>query len=308
MTWNLEWFFDDQAGDNYSKLGKEKTSSDRARWDKRRDAFAARIAEAHPSVLAVQEVENRRVLWYLTRALTRNHGMEYHELGVEGRDHYTEQDVGFLIRPPVDVLQIIQGGYPKRMRSTNQFYDLTKHLMALLEVQHGDQFEQVFVINVHLRAGEQGEPFRLRQARLLHHWVADAVAAGKNVIALGDFNTEERGETIQPGSDIGIATGKETPSVEDDLIDLNLRLPKSDRQTHLLPEREFDRILVSPSLLEDAPGRPDLVFKKIEVRRDLAIRGPADTPEQHWDGVWEPGEENLDLSDHYPVIATFEVK
>ncbi len=24
MTWNLEWFYDDEAGDNYSELGKEK--------------------------------------------------------------------------------------------------------------------------------------------------------------------------------------------------------------------------------------------------------------------------------------------
>jgi hypothetical protein len=87
-----------------------------------------------------------------------------------------------------------------------------------------------------------------------------------------------------------------------------LRLPPSQRQTHLLAGREFDRILVSPSLLEDKPGVPDLVFKKIEIRRDLAIRGAADTPSQHWDDQWETTNKHLDLSDHYPVIATFEVK
>ena len=308
MTWNLEWFYDDQKGDNFSKLGKEMSSPTRAQWDARRDAIADSIAKAKPSILAVQEVENRRVLWYLSQALQRNHGLEYDELGIEGRDHYTEQDVGFLIRPPVDVLQIIQGGYPKRMRSTNQYYDLTKHLMALLEVQCGDSYEQVLVINVHLRSGQKGEPFRRRQARLLHHWIANAVISGQNVIAIGDFNSDEQADVTQPGTDLGIASGLETPTLADDLVDLNLRLAPDERQTHLLPGREFDRIFCSPSLLEDDPNRQDLVFKSIAVGRDLAIRGPADTPEQHWDDLWENSTKHRDLSDHYPVIATFEVK
>ncbi len=29
MTWNLEWFFDDNAGDNFSELAKEKASPSR---------------------------------------------------------------------------------------------------------------------------------------------------------------------------------------------------------------------------------------------------------------------------------------
>jgi endonuclease/exonuclease/phosphatase family metal-dependent hydrolase len=308
MTWNLEWFYDEKQGDNYSKLAKEKSAPSRPAWDWRRDQVASSIAEAKPTILAVQEVENRRVLWYLSQALERNHKLDYQELCVQGRDHFTEQDVGMMIRPPVDVVSIFQGGYLKRMRSDGRHYDVTKHLMAVLEYQQGEISERVIVMTVHLRSRPEGEPLRLRQARLLHHWIADRILGGENVIVLGDFNTQESGETTRPQSDIGIASGLETPTREDDLVDLNLRLAAGERQTHLLDGRQFDRILCSRSLLRDDPSRVDLVFKKIEVRRDLAVRGRQDTPEQHWETYWTlpPGER--DLSDHFPVVATFELR
>jgi endonuclease/exonuclease/phosphatase family metal-dependent hydrolase len=309
MTWNLEWFYDDEAGDNYSKLGKEKTAPSRAEWDWRRDAIASSIAEAMPTVLAVQEVENRRVLWYLSRALTRNHKQNYHELGIESRDHFTEQDVGIMYRPPADAISLFQGAYPQRMRSNNQYYDVSKHLMAVLEFPTGGEMpERVLVMNVHLRSRAEGAPLRLRQARLVHHWIADAIKNGENVILLGDFNTEETGVVTRKESDLGIASGLETPSTDDDLVDLNLRLDSGMRQTHLLEGRQFDRIFCSRSLLEDDPSHPDLVFTKIEVRRDLAVRGKPDTPEQHWESYWKLPSEERDLSDHYPVMATFEVR
>ena len=308
MTWNLEWFYDDDQGDNHSRLGKEKSAPSRAEWDWRRDAIAKSIAEARPTVLAVQEVESRRVLWYLARALTRNHSLEYHEAGLEGRDHFTEQDVGLLIRPPIDLLSLFQGAYPRRMRATNLYYDVTKHLMAVLEFQHDETRERVIVMNTHLRSRPEGEPLRLRQARLIHHWIADAIRRGENVILLGDFNTEETGDVTRAKSDLGIASGRETEDTEDDLVDLTLKLASDDRQTHLLDGRQYDRIFCSRSLLNDDPSRRDLVFKKIEVRRDLAIRGDQDTPEQHWENYWKLSPNERDLSDHFPLMATFEVR
>ena len=309
MTWNLEWFYDDLSGDNYSKLAREKSAPSRPDWEWRRDAIARSIADVRPTVVAVQEVENRRVLWYLTRALVRNHKEEYHELCIEGRDHFTEQDVGLLIRPPLDVVSTFQGAYPKRMRSSNRYFDVSKHIMVVLEFRIGpSDYERVIVMNIHLRSRAEGEPMRLRQARLVHHWIAEATRNGENVILLGDFNTEERGVTTRKDSDLGIAGGLETPDTNDDLVDLNLRLPTGDRQTHLLEGRQFDRIFCSRSLLKDDPDKPDLVFAKIEVRRDLAVRGEPDKPEEHWESYWKLSPDQRDLSDHYPVIATFEVR
>lgn len=308
MTWNLEWLYDEHQGDNYSELAKEQSAPSRSDWDWKRDEIANSIAAVKPSIVGVQEAESRRVLWYLTRALDRNHQLEYQELAFQSRDFYTEQDVGILIRKPIEVISTSQRGYPQRMRQSRRYYDVTKHLIAEFELPAGPASERVIVINVHLRSRAKGEPFRLRQARLLHFWIADKIKAGENVIVLGDFNSEERGDTTRPESDIGIAAGLETETPDDDLVDLHLRLPPGDRQTHLLEGRQFDRILCSRSLMDDDPDRVDLVFQKIEVRRDLSIRGKPDTPEQHWDSYWQTPPEERDVSDHYPVIAAFELR
>ena len=306
MSWNLEWFYDEFDGDNFSKLAKEKSAPSRAEWDWRRDAVAEAIAETSPTVVALQEVENRRVLWYLSRALDREHRQKYTELGIESTDHYTEQDVGYLYRSDIDVLSISRKMQTREMKASERYFNLSKHLIGVFEVPVGGSKERVTLLNVHLRSRAEAEPLRVRQCRLLHRWVADAVSRGENVIVLGDFNTEEMGTTIRPGSDMSIACGRETPSPEDDLYDVTLRM-RIAKPTHLLG-KQFDRILVSKSLLEDVPGRLDLVFDSVDVRTDLAIRGSQDTPSEHWDGYWELPESDRDLSDHYPVLATFQVR
>lgn len=306
MTWNLEWFYDENQGDNYSKLAKEQSAPSRKDWEWKRDQVAKSLADAKPSVVGLQEVESRRILWYLTRSLDRNFSLEYRELGIQSRDHFTEQDVGFLVRPPVDVVSIFQGVFSRQIPNRDQFNDVTKHLMVTLDVPVGNSFERVHVMNLHLRARAEVEPIRMKQARLVHRWIEKLIQAGENVIVLGDFNTEERGNTTRPNSDVGIIAGLETATTNDDLVDLNLRLPRGDRQTHLLDGRQFDRILCSRSLLTDDPDRVDLVFKKIEVRRDLCVRGKPDTADEHWDSYWKMSEQERDLSDHYPLIATFE--
>ena len=307
MTWNLEWFFDDNSGDNFSDLAKEKSSPSRNQWNWKRDAIADSIASSKPSILGLQEVENRRVLWYLTRAMTRKHKLEYHEIGIEGRDHYTEQDVGFLFRPPVEVLSATQNMYPKRLRSTNQYFDLSKHVVAVFEFPTGSSHETVTVVNIHFRARPEAADKRIRQARLLHLWLKETITQGQNVIVLGDFNTEFKGNQTSNDDEIGIACGLETPILSDDLIDLHLNIPTPNRNTHLLGG-QYDRILCSRSLVDDDPSRPDLVFSKIEVLHDLAIRNGKDTPEQHWENYWKIPDVDRDLSDHYPVMATFEVR
>lgn len=308
MTWNLEWFYDDEDRDNHSDLAKEKSSPSRVEWNWRRDAVAERIAKIRPTVLALQEVENRRVLWYLTRSLDREHSLQYSEIGFESRDHYTEQDVGMLFRLPAELLLSSQLAMTSRMRKGGEYYDVSKHLLAVFDFPVGDDFQRVSVLNLHLRSGNQSEAVRKRQARLVHHWVANAIKRGEHMIVLGDFNTDETGTVTRDDSDLGIALGRETADVGDDLIDLNLKLPRDQRQTHLLAGKQFDRIFCSPSLVEDDPGKADLVFRSIEVRSDLVIQGQVDTPEEHWDNYWTRPASERDLSDHYPVIATFEVR
>ena len=309
MTWNLEWFFDDLPGDNYSELAKEKTAPDRTLWAWKRDAVANSIAKANPTIVAVQEVENRRVLWYLTRALDRDFSSQYEEICLEGRDHFTEQDVGFLYRKPADLILQTQFNRSLATQKGDTYYDVSKHVMAVFEFPLGnDMVERVTLLNVHLRASAEAMPLRIRQARLLVQWIGGAIRNGENVILLGDLNTEETGDRMKPNSDMGVATGLETKSKEDDLVDLHRFLNKQSGQTHMIKGKQFDRIMVSRSLIEDTPRVPDLVFKSIRVYPELSIQGSLDDPEKHWEGYWDLPSSERDISDHFPVIATFEVK
>lgn len=308
MTWNLEWFFDDQDGDNYSKLAKEKTAPSRADWDWHRDAVAKSIAESKPTILALQEVENRRVLWYLNRAIARDFDLKYEELCNESEDHFTEQDVGMIFRTPAVIRSIRQFYQTPQQRLDKSYFGVSKHLMATFDFPVGEGTEQVVVLNVHLRSKAEGAELRMRQARLIRSWVSTLIESGTNVIVIGDMNTEERGNKTSLENELGILCGLNTPSTSDDLYDLNLKLNPKERRTHLLPDRQFDRILVSKSLLDDAPGRPDLVFDSIRVLPNLAIQGSLDTPEQHWESYWDRPQNERDLSDHFPVEASFVVR
>jgi endonuclease/exonuclease/phosphatase family metal-dependent hydrolase len=305
MTWNLEWFYDDFRGDNQSELAKEQSAPSRTDWNWKRDSVASAIAKIDPTIAAVQEIESRKVMWYLARSIDREHQKKYREFCIEGRDFFTEQDVAFLVRQPASMIQQSIFSMPDTAESKQRFFDVGKHLMAVLEINERDANERVFVFNLHLRSGLEASEIRIRQARLIRHWIDDLIRQGHNVIVLGDINTECRSELPKNDEELYTLMGLSTPAVDDDLEDLLVRLPESDRQTHLLPGRQFDRILCSPSLIQDDPGKSDLVFDNIEVRRDVAIRGAPDIPEQHWEGFWKLPASERDLSDHYPVVATF---
>ena len=308
MTWNLEWFYDEFDGDNYSQLAREQSAPDRDAWEWKRDFVARSIAEASPTIASFQEVENRRVLWYLSRSLDRNHSVDYEELCIQGADHFTEQDVGFLYRSPADLISQIQFGRTASMQKGDRYYNVSKHLMAVFEFPVGaSAVERVSVMNVHLRSRPEGAPVRARQARLLRRWLAGMIERGENVILLGDLNTEAGADLLDNESEMAIASTGETTSELDDLVDLHSLILSGDTATHIVRGKAFDRIMVSRSLIENDPKRKDLVFDSIRVRPDLNVQNTPDDPEQHWHQYWKLPEDERDLSDHHPVIANFRV-
>lgn len=308
MTWNLEWFYDEYQGDNFSKVAKQQSAPSREQWEWKRDAVAAAIAEVRPTVVAMQEVESRRILWYLTRSLDRLHKQKYSEYLIDGTDHFLEQDVGFLVREPADLVSITQRHQTRAMRSNQSFMNLSKHAIAEIEIPVGDSTVVIHVMNMHLRAKSDKSDLRIRQARLAHLWVADLVDRGEHVIVLGDLNTEEDGAATRDGSDVAVLGGRETASKTDDLIDLHDRVDADNRRTHLLPGKQFDRILVSRNLIDDEPGKVDLVLKSVDVLGNLNIRNGLDAQADHWDGYWKMADTDRDISDHLPLMATFEAK
>jgi endonuclease/exonuclease/phosphatase family metal-dependent hydrolase len=307
-TWNLEWFYDEFPGDNYSKLAREQTAPDRGDWNWKRDVVADAIGRLQPDVLALQEIEGQRVLHYLSQALGRLGSAPYRIGFVEGSDYHTEQDVGFLVRRGSDITRIARYEQSRSMFESDRFHNVAKHAEIVVDVPVGDRVEPVTILTLHLRAREEAVESRTRQARLVHAWLRDRIAAGENIIVLGDTNSEVTDLPPPEGSDLAALAGLDTPDGDDDLVDLHRYLDPADRRTHLLDGKQYDRILVSRSLIEDAPGREDLVFSTIAVRRDLAVRNGIDSSETHWDKYWETHPGDRDTSDHWPVVATFSVK
>jgi hypothetical protein len=115
-TWNLEWFFDQYTGDNSADLAKKQSAPSRADWDWKLAGVAQVISQIKPDILALQEVENRRVLFYLNQKLKRDYNLNYRIAYVEGEDFFTEQDVAILALSGLT-------GYGRKERSREQVED-----------------------------------------------------------------------------------------------------------------------------------------------------------------------------------------
>ena len=303
-TWNVEWLYDNYTGDNYQDLAKAQSAPSREDWNWKLAGVAKVIAEIKPTVLALQEVENQRVLFYLERMLKRDYGLDYNIAYVEGEDYFTEQDVGVLS------LGGLTGFGVKRQTSemyeTKSYYNVNKHILCEFEWGNGDDKERLLLINVHLRAGPENTGIRTRQSRLIRSWINGPVKRGENVIVLGDINSNESFETTTKEGDLGVLRALDTPETGDDLIDLFAHYQGASKETHLI-HKQFDHILTTPSLLIDAPQKLDLVFRSIDIRKDLVVRGKQQD-ENHMDIFWKIPEAERDISDHYPVVAEFEFR
>lgn len=314
MTWNLEWFYDNETADNPSRLGREKSAPSRAQWDWRRDRVAEAIAKVRPTVVALQEIESQNVMFFLTRALDRNHGLKYDDYVIKGEDFYTEQDVALLATSTTGVRSISRGIVTPSMKSRG-FASVSKHAFAVVEVPVNGETELLVIANCHLRATPEQADLRSRQARTLSLWLERMVAGVKatrdqpvHVLVTGDFNTEELAGQISPSSDLGVLMSRGTDDPSDDLVDLHESIPPAERTTHLLPGRQFDRILVSKDLVLDSPDIVDLSLRDVVVRSDLNFAGGQDSQEDHWDNYWSIPDSQRDISDHNPVLARFQVR
>ncbi len=304
-TWNLEWFFDENTGDSYSKLAREQAAPNREQWDWKRDGVASAIAAMHPTILALQEVENQRVLFYLVSRLRKEHHLNYRIAFIQGTDYFTEQDVAILYQH--GLVEYCRREQTEEMRESKQFYNVQKHLFARFQWGSGKQQQSLHVLTAHFRAMPKGASIRQRQARLVRHWINDLVQRGENVVVLGDINTELSFPEAATDSELGILQAVDTPATDDDLIDLHRFLPANSRGTHLLPGKQFDRILVSRGLIDDDPHKKDFVFRSIALRKDLVVRGKQQDKD-HWNIYYQIPQAERDLSDHYPLIATFELE
>lgn len=301
-TWNLEWFFDDFTANNRSDVAKEQSAPDRAQWDWRVGNFAAAIAKFEPTILAVQEIEDRGVMQNLTKVLKEQFNLSYRVAFIDGFDSGTEQDVAVIFRS--GLVELSRREQNNSMFESKEFYNLSKHLITRFEWQNGDRVIPLTLLNLHLRATPDAAELRQKQTKLAHEWMRKAIMRGENVIIIGDLNVEESVGEVKAGGD-GMHTllGLDTPEPNDNLVDLLERAPVEKRRTHLILDKQFDRILASPTLVD---GKGGYRFKQIEVLSQWNIRGTGPDAD-HWDTRYTKDYAERDLSDHHPVMATFEL-
>ncbi|MDP6442313.1 MAG: endonuclease/exonuclease/phosphatase family protein [Pirellulaceae bacterium] len=300
-TWNLEWFYDENEGDNFSKLSKQLSAPTRKDWDWKRDRVAEVIAAIKPTIIALQEVENRQVLWYLTRRLEEHHKQHYKIAFAQGSDFYTEQDVAFLYHS--GLVEYGRREASNEQRRSKKYYNISKHLFAHFVWGAGEKRERLTLLNVHFRAGETSVELRTRQASIAHEWIGDLRRRGvDNIVVLGDFNTWVPYSLNSPQPELATIRGLRNDDSADDLFDLHLFLDKDERATHMIGT-QFDRIMVSSTLLENSKRKTGLVFESLRRPKRLVVRGKTDT--EHRDRYYKIPEKERDVSDHYPLVAKF---
>ena len=296
-TWNVEWMYDDDKSDNRSELSREQSAPSKAFWQQKLSNVAKAIATIKPDIIALQEIEGDQTLIAIAAELRQKHNLNLRHAFINGSDRATEQDVGILFRN--GLTQYRRHEQNREMFDSKNYYNLSKHLVG--EFSWKSIASPLTLMTVHMRATVEAEELRTKQARLARYWLQPQIARGEDVILLGDLNSEHA--VGDNSGDMAELVGSASLPA---MVDLLQFAPASQRTTHMILPRAFDRIIVSQSMIEDGPGR-DWVFKQIEVRADLVIRGKRDG-EEHWDSRLTMPIEELDLSDHAPVVATFELK
>lgn len=302
-TWNVEWYFDDFKANNRNDLARQQSAPSRDEYDWKKRQLARVISVLQPDIIGLQEVEDREVIFQLTKELESQFQSRYRYAYIDGFDFGTEQDVAILYKSGlVEYSRFETSG---DAGDDERYYNIGKHLFCRFAWGKSDDRVELFVGNAHFRAGPDESELRIKQGRLMHEWVRPRLENGENVLLLGDFNTETFPESVNRKSDLGVLMGLETDARADDLVDLNQALPEGMRFSHM-GGKMFDRLLGSQAMVDDTPRRKDLVFSRIVVRPDLVIVGNKD--QDHRDRYYQIPRQERDISDHYPVMAEFLIR
>ena len=304
-TWNLEWFYDHDQGDNQSKLSKEKSAPSASEWNWKLNEVAKVVGTNKPYIMAFQEVENRKVMFDLRTLLRTKYGLNYRVGFVEGFDSFTEQDVAVLFQD--GLVEMSRREQNAIQWKSKKYKNLSKHLFTRFEWGSGNQKEELVILNLHLRAMPEREDLRIQQSLLARIWIDEELKRGRNVVVLGDLNTEHRFGKQKANSDIGVLRGLNDSDPKNDLKDSHESIRASERSTHMTG-KQFDRILYSAGLGLDDPRKKDLVFSSARVSRNQVIKGKVDDGDKRWKNAYAIPVRERDISDHYPVFATFKFK
>ena len=281
-TFNGEFLFDG-VGDEGQATFPWKGDPAKARAHRDRVGKVVRSLDA--DVVLMTEAENLDALQMLVEESLP--GMGYQAVLVNGRDSFTGQDVGLLTRLPVETF----GRTDDRalVGVSDRQYGVSKNLWVRMDLGG----TPVTVIGVHFLARPddvERRPRREAQAEVIRQLVAAEVAAGREVIALGDFNDFDEAvpdrRASRPISDVMAIVKRAGPGDADDLVNVIGEVPQSQRFTALYDRNANDAIDPGElSAIDHVLLSPGLYRRVLDVR---------------YVHSFDPRE----VSDHFPVVVT----
>lgn len=282
--WNVENLLDEY--DDPLLPYDEKFSSNAVRERLGKDAEV--IRNLNVDILGLSEVENLPLLKRLVSGYLKNEGYNTVVL-IEGADP-RGIDVALLSRIPCLVQAVEIEGLPRDI------------LVARFQMK--GQVFYVLVNHWKSRLNGEGEDVRLNGAKAAAQFATREIIAleGRKVpvVVVGDFNDEPEDVSLKHLEQQG-------------LVNTMLSMPKDKRWTLGYYNRDasrmdllcFDQILISPDLKQPASR---LRWKKTEVRRPTFMINSR----RSFNGVNVPlplddYQDRIGYSDHFPVVATFEL-
>jgi endonuclease/exonuclease/phosphatase family metal-dependent hydrolase len=257
-------------------------------------AVAAYLVSLDPDYISLAEVEDAAILDRLNRAL----GGTYEPVFVQGKDDYTGQDVAALSRVPV----LASGRSDASVRypiAESQFRvpmgreEVYKHYWATTELSG----RTITFIGVHFLAypDEQERIVRREaQASIIRDLAKGFLDEGHDLVILGDVNDFDAeacdAAGNRPASCVSRLLKDIDPELEgDELANISDRIPQEERYTFWY-DRDGDEIddgAEEHSQIDHIYVSQNLLSYLVDVRIDHSY-------------------ESRTVSDHWPVIATFE--
>ena len=282
-TFNGEFLFDGE-GDEGEATFPWKGDPEAARAH--RAAVGGVIRQLDADLVLIPETENLRTLQLVADEVLGDMG--YTPVLVNGRDSFTRQNVGMLTRLPVED----SGRTDERVLVgvSDQLYGVSKNLWVRTSLPDGTP---VTVIGVHFLARPDAVDRRDRrqaQAEVIRQLAEAEVAAGRELIVLGDFNDFDDAvldrRASRPITDVMATIKRAGPGDDDDLVNVLGDVAQARRFTSFydrnaderFDEGEFsaiDHVLLSPAL----------------YRRVVDVR---------FVHSFDPRE----VSDHFPIVVT----
>ena len=235
-----------------------------ARFRRKVSSTAKKIAQQYglPQIIALQEVENLRVLNYLALEIGKRYRVEYRAVLMPGQD-ISGINVGYLLRSDLHIKQVEQL-FTEHVMPTNG-YPLFSRPPLYLEVCKEQRC--LSLVNLHLRSMRGIDSERDgKRVRLKRKKQADIIAAwsnkfqrdhpGDTLILLGDFNA------LTPSDDhvdvVGTLRGDPDQNkpqllsqdlIDPDFIDLTRGIPRNKRYSYIFrrKKQQLDYLLVNSS-------------------------------------------------------------